>query len=53
VSEVMGMQQHLAQRGIRVVLKPFNIEDLIAAVQAALRRDAITESTFFNDGDGA
>jgi CheY-like chemotaxis protein len=43
VAQAMEMQQHLAQLGIRVVLKPFNIEDLVEAVQAALRRDPVTE----------
>jgi CheY-like chemotaxis protein len=44
VAQVMEMEQHLARVGIRVVLKPFNIEDLVEAVQAALRRDPVMES---------
>jgi DNA-binding response OmpR family regulator len=43
VSQVMEMENHLAQLGIRVVLKPFEIEDLVHAVQAALRRDPLTK----------
>lgn len=43
VAQAMEMESHLADLGIRVVLKPFNIEDLIEAVHAALRRDPITK----------
>jgi CheY-like chemotaxis protein len=43
VTQVIEMEEHLARQGIRVVLKPFNIEDLVDAVQAALRRDPVTK----------
>jgi CheY-like chemotaxis protein len=45
VAEAMEMQPHLAQLGIRVVLKPFNIDDLVEAVQAALRRDPVMDTS--------
>lgn len=36
VTQVQDLREHLSLLGIRVVLKPFNVEDMIQAVQAAL-----------------
>lgn len=44
VTQAREMEPHLAELGIRVVLKPFNIEDLIESVHAALRHDSVTKS---------
>jgi CheY-like chemotaxis protein len=43
VAQARELEPHLADLGIRVVLKPFNIEDLIEAVHAALRHDPVTK----------
>lgn len=43
VTQAMEIQQHLAQLGIRVVLKPFNIQDLLVAVRAALDHGPVTK----------
>lgn len=45
VAQAREIEPHLAELGIRVVLKPFNIEDLIGAVLAALRHDPVTKVT--------
>ncbi len=42
VTEVESLREHLSLLGVRVVLKPFNIEDLIQAVRAAMEDTVIT-----------
>jgi two-component system, chemotaxis family, response regulator PixG len=51
VSQAREMEQHLATIGVTVVLKPFNIDVLIHAVQKALNRGPVaTESAKLLEG---
>jgi CheY-like chemotaxis protein len=43
VREVEALGAHLAEMGVRVVLKPFNIDRLLDAITAALTASAVRE----------
>ncbi len=45
VSQVQELEQHLAMLGIRVVLKPFDIDVFVRAVQEMLGREPMREAT--------
>jgi CheY-like chemotaxis protein len=49
VAQVMGMEQHLATIGVRVVLKPFDIEVFLQMVQETLGQTPVGEPAPFPD----